>query len=423
VKNARVRRTFRQRQSVDGVDLAMASQSHPGRRQGNSLLVALALVLLAPSVGAAKRVDWADPALQHPVVDLGADAEVVQWDVRVVDGVVAQGFSRDVEEYRAIKVYTDRGAQVQSQANLPYPDGMTIDYLEVRCTSPDGKSRPVSPEKVFDRILLSLGRRTLKSRSFALPGVRAGTLIEYWTRTSSVNPRSVEDLWLPCQLDVPVRSFQLRVRPWVERTFLLRWNQTVARIEPGGRDTEGYLRMGVQGIPAYRSESDMPSEAESRFTLHGRYGGTPGEDPQTLRSRLTAEMTANFRTWWQSRDSVPAIAARVVGDATSPQVKAARLFEYCRRALKNTSAAAETAAASGLPRMGIEQTVQFVLDGRAGDAFGINMVFGTLARGAGLSAHPALLLAPEAAAFDTSVIVADFARMVVAIRAEDGLHY
>src|ERR1051326_7687516 len=63
-----------------------------------------------------KPVDPAHLALKAPVVEPDADAEAIFWDVRVDD----QGEDLIFTNYIRIKVFTQRGKEMQSQIDIPY---------------------------------------------------------------------------------------------------------------------------------------------------------------------------------------------------------------------------------------------------------------------------------------------------------------
>src|SRR5262249_654990 len=135
-----------------------------------------------------------------PVVEKGADAEVLFWDVDV-----DQAQSKTVlSHYIRIKVFTQRGAENQSRVDLTYAGKDSIKDIAGRTVQPDGTITELKADGVFERTLATAKKLRLRSKSFALPNVRPGAVIEYrWTEViSDTNPYSLP---LAVQRDVPIQ--------------------------------------------------------------------------------------------------------------------------------------------------------------------------------------------------------------------------
>jgi hypothetical protein len=122
-----------------------------------------------------KPVDPSELALKTPVVEKDADAEVLQWEVRVDDDAEDLVFSN----YIRIKVFTERGRESQSKVDIPFYGKYKIKDVAARTVKADGTIIELKKDDVFERTVVKLSGLKIKVKSFALPSVEPGSIIEY----------------------------------------------------------------------------------------------------------------------------------------------------------------------------------------------------------------------------------------------------
>src|SRR5258708_21782341 len=154
------------------------------------LFSALAYLLGCASFAAAasgndwRAVDPAELASKTPVVDKDADAEAIFWEVRVADEIEGGSARKVLSHYIRIKIFTDRGRESQSRIDIPFTSGASIKDVFARTVKPDGSTIEVKKEDVYERTIVKTGGLRVKVKSFALPGVEPGAIIEYrWRET------------------------------------------------------------------------------------------------------------------------------------------------------------------------------------------------------------------------------------------------
>ena len=151
-----------------------------------------------------KPVDPADLALPSPRVEKDADAEVIFWEVWVTD-------ERDVRraayfiQYIRMKIFNERGRDQHRTVDLPF--GVRINVIDIagRTIKPDGTIVELKKVAVFERILVKAGGLKVKAKSFAMPAVEPGAIIEY--RWREIREDQIANyVRLPFQRDVPVQT-------------------------------------------------------------------------------------------------------------------------------------------------------------------------------------------------------------------------
>src|SRR5215510_3732910 len=158
-----------------------------------------------------KPIDQSQLYLITPVVEKGADAEVLLWEVYVDD---SSRTTTDFTHYIRIKVFTERGRELQSRVDLPYRSGVQIKDISGRTVRTDGTTLELKNDAIFDRELVRSGPGKMKAKSFIMPGVLRGSIIEY--RWREVHEGGTNYVRLYFQRDLPVQmvTYYLRRYPF-----------------------------------------------------------------------------------------------------------------------------------------------------------------------------------------------------------------
>ena len=141
----------------------------------------LAYLIFSPAPAQAQILGWKpiDPAhlaLKAPVVEKDADAEALLWEVYIN---TASRLGTDFTHFVRVKIFTERGKETQSKIDIPYISGVSVSDIAGRTIKPDGTIIELKKDAIFDRELVKAGKLKLKAKSFALPGIETGAIIEY----------------------------------------------------------------------------------------------------------------------------------------------------------------------------------------------------------------------------------------------------
>jgi hypothetical protein len=161
--------------------------------------------------------DWppvtpAELALKQPKIDKEADAEALLWDVRVTDDT-SGNIDRAIQtHYVRVKIFTDRGRDKYSTVDLSFDNRTNLSEIAGRTIKPNGEIVELKKDAVYERVLVKTGGLKVKVKSFAMPGVEAGSIIEYrWKET--FNDQLTNYIRLQFQRDIPVHLVQYHVKP------------------------------------------------------------------------------------------------------------------------------------------------------------------------------------------------------------------
>src|SRR5258708_143979 len=159
-----------------------------------------------------KPVDPADLALKSPRVEKDADAEAIFWEVWVMDEGEGGSPRTVLTHYVRLKIFTARGREKHSTIDLAVAGKIRIADVAGRTIKPDGTILELKKDAVFERILVKAGDIKVKAKSFAMPGVEPGAIVEY--RWHEYRDGQIANyLRLPFQREVPIELAQYHIKP------------------------------------------------------------------------------------------------------------------------------------------------------------------------------------------------------------------
>jgi hypothetical protein len=356
----------------------------------NLIFLVSALAGLSPILVAENwaPISPADLASKQAEVEPGADAEAIFWEIRAKDKSDIGDTSVTVYDYYIrIKVYTDRGREKLGTVDLTYGPRGAIKYIEARTIKPDGTILDLKKDAIFEREVVKSRYLKLKAKSFALPGVEPGCIIEYRWR------EEVPFRWykrIHCQREIPVRRVTVWVTPHERASFGTgRYSHGV---NPSALENQkgGSLMTYVTNLPAFKEEPSMPPEDQVRGWMLFYYGEDFGKNPGDYWKKLGKSVWDDAKSIMRQNDDVRQKAAELVAGATSDDEKLRKIYEFCRSEIKNAD---DDASFTQEQRAKLKKndSPSDTLKRKVGTGRDISMLFGSLVRAVGMDARYARL--------------------------------
>ena len=398
---------------------------HPPRRLSSCVAAGLLFVLLGCAPALAFGDDWKpiDPselALKTPVVERDADAEILLWDVRIDDDQEDLQF----KHYVRIKVFTERGRESQSRIDIPYLSKyVQIKDIAGRTVKADGTIAELKKEDIFERDIVKASGLKLKAKSFAMPGVEAGAIIEY--RWREVRPGALANYQrLQFQREIPIQKVTYHVKPLQSPYFPFGMRYMPFRIPQQDRlfqkEKDGFFAITQEKVPAFREEPNMPPEDQVRAWMLIYYSPDTKLDPARFWKQYGKERYDIYKSRIKPNDDVRKAAVEIVGDATDPEQKLARIYDFCRTKIKNASDDASGLTADQLEKMKENKSPGDTLKRGVGDGGDVDMLFAALASAAGFDARVAFTADRSDIFFDTNFADSYFMRYPTSIAVKVG---
>jgi hypothetical protein len=360
---------------------------------GAVLLAAVALSCIAVPARAGEAwqpVNPADLAAKAPVVEKDADAEALFWDVRVQDREESGSVRSVLNHYIRIKVYTDRGKESVGKVDIPYANGTRILDIAARTIKPDGSVVELKPDAIFDREIIKAGRFKIKAKSFALPAVEPGVVVEYrWKETRPLSAYTR----LQFQREIPVQKVVYHIKPFYHPAFPYGMRTQTFHGQNSGfvKEDGGFYMTSMTNVPAFREEPHMPPEDQVRPWLLMFYSEDTGLTADKFWTDYGKRLFNAGKSAMKVNDDVRKAAAEIVGDASAPEQKIERLYTFCRTKIKNMSDDALGLTDEEREKLKENKNPVDTLKRGQGSAGEVNLLFAALCNAAGLDARLAAL--------------------------------
>jgi hypothetical protein len=365
-----------------------------------------------------KPLDPAHLTMKSPVVEKDADAEAIFWEVKVADERDSYGGSQTVlTHYLRIKIFTERGKEQKSTIDLPYLGSTNISAIQGRTIKPNGEIIELKKDAVFERTIVKFGKLKLKAKSFAMPGVEPGAIIEYRYRESRPTYFHTR---LEMQQDIPVQIVKYYVRPLASDTYRL-WSKAFHCNPTPLVKEQNFQMTSLSNVPAFKEEPYMIPENQVRAWMLLYYSTESKIDAEKYWKELGKKEFNEVKGLMKVNDDVRKVATETIGDATTTDQKLERLLAYCRTKIKYLFDDALTLTDEDRKKIKENKSPSDTLKNGIGTARDMDLLFAALVSAAGFETRVALVSDRSENFFDPNFANDYFLDdRVIAVKADSG---
>ena len=346
-----------------------------------------------------REITPAELAMKTPRVEADADAEAIFWETRIDDSSDDKLSRR---HYVRVKIFTDRGREKFSKVDISFLKGLKIKDVAARVIKTDGSITELKKEDIFEREIVRANGIKIKAKSFAVPNIEPGVIIEYRYR-EVIADGSAKGMRLAFQRDIPVQTLSYYYKPYSKNTPNFQsFNMTNTRFV---KDDKGFYLASKTDVPSFKEEPRMPPEDQVRpwMLLQGvsfnvtsvsdssiSYVVKNPNNPLQYWGSVGAERSALTKFMTKSNGDIKKAAADITASASTPEEKLKKLYEFCQTQIKNTTfdASLTDEDRQKLPAF---KSIADVLKRKSGGVMEIDMLFGAMASSLGLETRIAHL--------------------------------
>ncbi len=333
-----------------------------------------------------KPVDPAHLAMKAPVVEKDADAEALLWEVYIN---TASDSGTDFTNFVRIKIFTERGKDAHSKIDIPYLNGVSVRDIAGRTIKPDGTIVELKKDAIFDRELIKSGRFKLKAKSFALPGIEPGTIIEYrWREVYGYITNYVK---MELQRDIPVQLVRYYLKPNPYVTVPMKTATFQSNPPPFVKDKDGYYLTQLTNVPAFHEEPNMPPEDQVKAWMLVYYSPDVKKAPMEFWKEEGKRLYDLHKGEMKGNDDIRRAATEAIGDASAPEQRLERLFNFCRTKIKNVLDDASGLTSEQIEKLKENKSPADTLKRGYGRGSDINFLFAAMATAAGFETRYVML--------------------------------
>lgn len=235
----------------------------------------------------------------------------------------------------AIKVLTEEGRKYADVVITYPPTQSSVSGIEARVIRPDGTIVRFDG-KIYESALVKLHGKRVMSKSFTLPDVQVGSVIEYKLRRRMADRYVYDSNWL-LNDDLFTRRalFTLRKNPHLA----IIWSWPLG-LPPGASTPESkgpMVSMTATDIPAFVTEEYMPPESALKYRVEFSYQyDNPDKDAPTYWKRISHDEWRRVDDFVDHRRAMEKALATIIDPADSPDVRLQKIYMRVQR-LRNLS--------------------------------------------------------------------------------------
>ena len=372
------------------------------RKLCSTLTVLCACVVFSVTVLGQDK-DWRpigpeELSLKTPVVEANADAEASFWEVRIDD---SSSDEMSMSHYVRVKVFTERGREKYSKFDIPFVKGLKIRDLAARVTRPDGSSTEIKKDDIFEREIVKAGGVKVRAKSFAVPNIEPGVIVEYRYR-EVIDGGAAKGMKLLFQRDIPIQNITYYYKPYrsAEPSYQsYNFNDTKFV-----KDQKGYWVATRKNVPSFREEPRMPPEDMVRPYMRLTGLGLNVTSVSEFAVSFTVKDPSNPSRYWgavgsqyvpivkamtKSNSDIKKLAEELTAGVSTPEEKLRKIYEYCQTQIRNTTfdPSLTDEDRRKLPKT---ESVADILKRKQGSGQYVDMLFGAIASAAGFETRLAM---------------------------------
>jgi hypothetical protein len=294
------------------------------------------------------------------------------------------------DNYFRIKILTQEGRK-NADIEIPYyRESEKVVNVNTRTIRPDGSIANFDG-KVFDKSIVKAKGLKYLAKTFTLPDVQVGSIIEYYYTRDLAEMYIFDSHWILSQ-DLFTRNAKFSLKPYHSdySNYTCRWSWQ--DLPPGtAQPKEGsdhIIRLEAQNIPAFQVEDFMPPENEVKARVDFTYSDEPFEsDVEKFWRKIGKKLNGQLEGFVDKRKAMEQAVAQIVSPSDSPEVKLHKIYGRVQQ-IRNTSF--EVRKTEQEEKRSKEKDVSNVEDiWKRGysDGFHLTWLFLALVRAAGLEAH------------------------------------
>jgi hypothetical protein len=244
------------------------------------------------------------------------------------------------DNYYRIKILTEEGRKY-ANVEIPFAKGSNnVVNIHARSIRPDGSIADFDG-KVFEKVIAKGRKAKYFAKTFILPDVQVGSIIEY-SCTYDLKEHSLYDSnWILSE-DLFTRSAKFSLKPYpstFENPFNLRWNWQglpAGTLQPA-ESPDHIIRMEAHNIPAFETEDFMPPANELKSRVDFIYSlDLPESDPDKFWQKVGKKRNGFVESFTGKRKAMEEAVGQIVTPNDPPEVKLRKIYDRVQ-AIRNTS--------------------------------------------------------------------------------------
>ena len=302
--------------------------------------------------------------------------------------LVGGAADRYEENYFRIKILTEEGRRF---ANVEIPltsEVGSVISINARTIHPDG-SVVNFDGKVFDQTIVKAKGYQYRARTFVLPDVQVGSVVEYFYTITFNEGRLWFSRWIISN-ELFTKRAKFTLKPYHSDVppINFRWSEHVPTGSPSPKEiADGTIQLDITDIAAFHAEDFMPPENELKARVDFIYSIDPFESDATkFWKRVGKKRNDQLESFIGKRSAMEQAVSQIVTGADTPEVKLRKIYARVQQLHNTTYEVRKTEQELKHENIRPAENVEDVWKQGSGNGQQLTWLFLALARAAGFEA-------------------------------------
>lgn len=250
-----------------------------------------------------------------------------------------RGQTAHEDVYFRIKILTEEGRKY-ADIEIPFWKNQgTVINIHARTIEPDGTIVNFSG-KAFDKSIVKSRGVKYMAKTFTLPDVQVGSVLEYYYTTDLSEHYVFDSHWILSN-ELFTRNAKFSLKPYTSDyvPWNVRW--TWNKLPPGtvqpAEAPNHVINLEAKDIPAFQTEDYMPPENELKARVDFIYSEDRFEkEPDTYWKKIGKKRNEQLESFIGKRKAMDQAVAEIVSPGDSPEVKLQKIYARVQQ-IRNTS--------------------------------------------------------------------------------------
>ena len=304
-----------------------------------SITVFLTGLLLAPVTARAgigfQQIPPEELQMKSEPLAPGAPAIILYRQVDRDDN----GRTSHEDNYYRVKILTEEGRKY-ADVEIPYYKGNNVVGVHARTIMPDGSIKEFDG-KVYDKVIAKAKGLKFSAKTFTLPDVQVGSIIEYYYTYDLKEYSLYQSNWILSD-DLFTKSARFSLKPYAsnfQNPFRLRWTWQGLPVGtvPPKQGPDHIIRLEASNIPAFQTEDFMPPENEMKSRVDFIYSlEDPESDSDKFWEKVGKQRNGFLENFIGKQKAMQEAVSQIVSANDPPEVKLRKIYDRVQ-SIRNTS--------------------------------------------------------------------------------------
>ncbi len=299
------------------------------------------------------------------------------------------GHTSHEDNYRRIKILTEEGRKYANVEIAFVKKSQDVVSIRARTIRPDGSIADYGGQ-VFEKELVKARGVKILAKTFTLPDVQVGSILEYSYTMDLGEHLLFESHWILSD-ELFTKKAQFSLKPYRGSSAVplsLHWSWQ--DLPPGPEPKEGpdhIIRMEANDIPAFQIEDYMPPPNELKSRVDFIYDAISGKDENAYWKQVGLQWNGYLENFVGKKKEMEQAVAQIVAPNDSPEVKLRKIYDRVQQIRNTTYEVHKTEQEEKRDKEKPAENVEEVWKRGYGDRTQLNWLFLGLVRAAGFEAY------------------------------------